>query len=223
MDLETLKTLLRTCLISTDHAGDAPEPWPETPLPEGDFGLRPDGDDADSQGVLHRPAAVLVPLVTSPAGLRVLLTRRTEHLSSHAGQVSFPGGRVEEQDRSALETALRESKEEIGLLPERVQVAGLLDRYQTITGYLITPVVAFVDGRGLDLHPDPGEVAEIFDLPLSLVLDRSRYKVGACDYEGRHREFYYLEHEEQFIWGATAGMLLNLCLRFARTTKANSS
>lgn len=160
------------------------------------------------------PAAVLVPLVERPSGLTVLLTQRTEHLEHHAGQISFPGGRTEEHDTGPIETALREAEEEIGLCRRHVEVVGFLDLYQTITGFLVTPVVSFVTPP-FDLSPDPFEVAEIFEVPLDFILDARHHERHSRMYRGQQRYFYVIPYENRYIWGATAAMLVAFARRLA--------
>ena len=155
------------------------------------------------------PAAVLVPLVDRPGGLTVLLTQRTAHLNDHAGQISFPGGRVEPEDPSHLAAALREAEEEVGLPPDRVEVIGTLDYYIVRSGYRVTPVVGFVNPP-FDVRPDPFEVAEVFEVPLSFVLDTDNHVMESRTDQGVERTFYVLPYENRYIWGATAGMLVNL-------------
>lgn len=158
-----------------------------------------------------RRAAVLVPLVERPEGLSVLLTRRTEHLSSHAGQISFPGGRAEELDSSPIETALREAEEEIGLHRRHVEIIGVLPEHVTISAYRVTPVVALVQPP-FTLHADPGEVAEMFEVPLGFLMsgaNHERRSVALPD-GGGTRRFYAMPYKDYFIWGATAAMLRNL-------------
>jgi 8-oxo-dGTP pyrophosphatase MutT (NUDIX family) len=154
-----------------------------------------------------KPAAVLVPLIDHASGMTVLLTRRTAHLVHHAGQVSFPGGRTEAQDKDAVDTALRETEEEIGLSRCYVEIAGLLDCYQTITGFLVTPVVAFVD-PGFELQPDPNEVADIFEVPLDFIADTRNHRRESGLFKGQRRYFYVLPYKDYYIWGATAAMLV---------------
>jgi 8-oxo-dGTP pyrophosphatase MutT (NUDIX family) len=154
-------------------------------------------------------ASVLVPLVDRPEGLTVLLTQRTAHLAAHAGQVSFPGGRVEPEDSDAIATALRESLEEIGLPADHVETVGRLDTYITGTGFEITPVVGLVR-IPLSLTPDPYEVAEIFEVPLDFVLDPNNHERRSREWKGRMRSFFVLPYEDRYIWGATAAMLVNL-------------
>ncbi len=155
------------------------------------------------------PAAVLVPLVAHPGGMTVLLTQRTAHLSHHAGQVSFPGGRIEEADDDPLAAALRETEEEIGLAPERVDILGWLDDYVTGTGFRITPAVGLIRPP-FALTPDPFEVAEVFEVPLDFILDSANHKRHTRLVEGRERRYHAIPYGERYIWGATAGMLINL-------------
>jgi 8-oxo-dGTP pyrophosphatase MutT (NUDIX family) len=158
-----------------------------------------------------RRAAVLVPLVARPAGVTVLLTRRTDHLSSHAGQISFPGGRAEDIDSSPIETALRETEEEIGLHRRHIEIIGVLPDYATISAYRVTPVVALVEPP-FALQPDPGEVAEAFEVPLAFLMDGLNHqrRVMELPQGAGSRAFYTMPYEQYFIWGATAAMLRNL-------------
>lgn len=169
---------------------------------------RPLGLAAGDEGAreVRWPAAVLAPLVASEDGPRVLLTRRTPHLVHHPGQISFPGGRVEPEDPGPVEAALRETKEEIGLAPQRVQVLGALPPYVTITGYRVTPLVGWVEDPG-DLRPDPFEVAEVFTVPLEHVLDPRRYVRHSLIYGDQRRYYWAVPWRQYFIWGATAAML----------------
>lgn len=155
-----------------------------------------------------KPASVLVPVVTRAANPTVLFTRRTEALQDHAGQVSFPGGGREQADRSPVETALRETEEEIGLPRGQVEVVGFLDGYLTVSGYAVTPVVALVAPE-FSLQPDPAEVAEVFEVPLSFLADPENRQVRERIFAGRNVGYYVFEYGEYLIWGATAGMLVN--------------
>jgi len=155
------------------------------------------------------PAAVLVPLVERPGGITVLLTRRTAHLHDHAGQISFPGGRVDRADADAQATALREAEEEVGLARDYVTPVGRLDTYVTRTGFEVTPVVGLVRPPET-LTPDPFEVAEVFEVPLGFILDPASRQRHSRDYAGRTRYFYVFPWGQYYIWGATAGMLVNL-------------
>ena len=163
----------------------------------------------------RRPAAVLVPIVERPEGPTVLLTRRADHLHDHPGQVSFPGGRLDDTDRGPIDAALRETAEEIGLGREFVELAGLLDGYETVTGYGVTPVVGFIR-PGFALTLDTFEVAEAFEVPLTFFLDETSRQVHSRVRDGRRRYYYAFEYENRYVWGATAGMLVNLQRRIAR-------
>jgi len=156
-----------------------------------------------------RPAAVLVPLVDRAGCMSVLLTRRTAHLSVHAGQISFPGGRIETSDRDAAEAALRETEEEVGLTRDHVTLIGRLDTYVTGTGFEIIPVVGIIRVP-FPLIPDPFEVSEVFEVPLSFVIDPNNHRRMTRVFEKRTRVFFVLPYENRYIWGATAGMLVNL-------------
>lgn len=155
------------------------------------------------------PAAVLVPVIERSEGLTVLFTQRTAHLNDHAGQVSFPGGRCEETDASPVFTALRETEEEIGLDPALVEVLGILPEYRTGTGFSVTPVVGLVRPP-FELNPDSFEVAEIFETPLSFLLDPANHQRHSMEIGGVLRHYYAMPYEGYFIWGATAGMLVSL-------------
>jgi 8-oxo-dGTP pyrophosphatase MutT (NUDIX family) len=157
------------------------------------------------------PAAVLLPIVVREGGLTLLLTQRTEHLTDHGGQVSLPGGRVEQDDASAIETALRETEEEVGLDRRHIEVIGTLPDYFTGTGFQVTPVAAIVHPP-FELLADPFEVAEIFEVPLAFLMDGMNHQRRTAEFPngvGR-RTFYAMPYERFFIWGATAGMLRNL-------------
>lgn len=170
------------------------------------------------------PASVLVPLVVRPdaaVGPTVLLTLRTKHLKSHAGQVSFPGGRQESFDTDVIATALREAHEEVGLPPERVEVIGQLPPYVTGTGFVVTPVVGLIhaaphEALSLDLRPDPGEVAAIFEVPLAFLMNPANHQLRTMSIGEADMSFFAMPwrgpglDEEYFIWGATAAMLRNL-------------
>lgn len=155
------------------------------------------------------PAAVLVPLVLRETGMTVMLTRRTEHLRDHAGQISFPGGRCEDTDDSPMVTALREAQEEVGLAPAQIEVLGFLPEYRTGTGFRITPVVGLVSPP-LNLKLDDFEVAEAFEVPLDFLLDRNNHQRHSVEYQGVLREYYAMPWKGYYIWGATAGMLMSL-------------
>lgn len=172
------------------------------------------GDDDLNPGMLSKvghlvDAAVLVPMIRREDGPHLLLTRRTMSLSAHAGQIAFPGGRVEAWDASPAAAALRETEEEIGLPPEEVDIIARLDTYITRTGYRVTPVVGFSDPpKSLKLNPY--EVEEVFEVPLGFLLDPGAREVHTRSYEGRDRYYYAFPYGDYYIWGATAGMLVNL-------------
>ncbi len=171
--------------------------------------------EALEEALLRRPnitaASVLIPLVLRPEGLSMLLTQRTAHLTDHAGQISFPGGRAEDYDASPVETALRETAEEIGLDRRHIEIIGMLPDYVTGTGYRVTPVVGLITPP-FALTPDANEVAEIFEVPLAFLMDAGNHRRLSFDLpEGvGRRSFYAMPYERFFIWGATAGMLRNL-------------
>ncbi len=155
------------------------------------------------------PAAVLVPLVDHGDRLTVLLTERAADLRAHAGQISFPGGRIDPDDASPEAAALREAEEEISLPPASVELVGRLDTYEVRTGFEITPVVGFV-APGFEMVYEPGEVADAFEVPLDFILDPGNHERQSRVFQGKRRYFYVLPYEDRYIWGATAGMLVNL-------------
>ncbi len=183
------------------------QPRPEPESTRGDHSL----DRLEPPKPPLKPAAVLVPIVEHTAALTVLLTKRTDHLADHAGQVSFPGGRIEPEDHSPEHAALREAHEEVGLPADRVELVGRLDTYRTRTGFEVIPVVGLVRPPIHDvLKPDPFEVAEVFEVPLSFILDPINHELHTRELRGMVRTFYVLPYEGRNIWGATAGMLVNL-------------
>lgn len=156
-----------------------------------------------------RRAAVLVPIVDRRPDPSVLFTRRTDHLAHHAGQISFPGGGIEPGDGDAESAALRETEEEIGLGGDRVRVIGRLDDYATRTGFLVTPVVALVDVPFV-IDPDADEVAAVFEVPLAFLLESANYHRHSRTFDGIERFFHAVQYAEHYIWGATAGILVDL-------------
>jgi 8-oxo-dGTP pyrophosphatase MutT (NUDIX family) len=161
------------------------------------------------EGARATDAAVLVPIVNRGDALQVLLTQRTSHLSDHAGQISFPGGRVEADDANREDTALRETEEEIGLSRSRITIVGRLPLYEIPSGFRITPVVGWVDPP-FELTLDPFEVACAFEAPLEHFADPKRYQRREYRFRGRHRHYMAIPYQGRYIWGATAGMLYSL-------------
>lgn len=184
----------------------SPPPW----QPE----LAGDGGASGFSGRAPAAAAVLLPLVERPSGLQLLLTRRTDHLRHHAGQISLPGGKTEPEDADPVATALREAEEEIGLARAHIEVLGRLPIYTTVTSFQVTPVVALVQA-GFDLHLDPGEVAEVFEVPLQFLMTPAHHRRHVFAYDGGQRQFLSMPwsgqagERDDFIWGATAAILRN--------------
>jgi 8-oxo-dGTP pyrophosphatase MutT (NUDIX family) len=166
------------------------------------------GIDAE-RAAARRRASVLVPIVTRPGELTMLFTRRTAHLRNHSGQIAFPGGGAEPGDASAEATALRETHEEIGLDPARVEVLGRLSDYHTRTDYRVTPVVGLV-APPFELRLDAHEVDAAFEVPLAFLLDPANHLRHQREFQGRTVPFYAIPYRDYYIWGATAGMLINL-------------
>jgi 8-oxo-dGTP pyrophosphatase MutT (NUDIX family) len=156
----------------------------------------------------HRPtpAAVLVPVVNRPRGPTLMFTQRTEHLHDHAGQISFPGGRVDEGDSDREATALREAEEETGLDRGLIEIVGRLPDYDIMTGFRVTPIVGWVEPP-FELRPDPFEVEEVFEVPLAFFLDPANHQAHSREVNGRRRYYYAMPYEGYYIWGATAGMV----------------
>ncbi len=158
--------------------------------------------------VKPKPAAVLVPIITRPQGLSVLLTQRTETLSNHAGQIAFPGGRID-QGETAVAAALREAREEVSLASEYVEPLGFLDGYLTVTGYVVKPVVALVS-EGHTVSRQQSEVADVFEVPFDFLMDKGNLRIDSRDFKGVQRRYYVFPFGERYIWGATAGMIKSL-------------
>jgi len=171
----------------------------------GDHDLNP-GMLADHE---LKPAAVLVPLVLREDAITVLFTQRTDDLVHHPGQVSFPGGHVDAVDSSVEDAALRETEEEVGLNRKHIEIIGKLDTYKTRTGFSVVPVVGLVTPP-FEVKPDPSEVAEIFEVPLMFLMNPRNHERHHRDVFGARREFYAMPYKGHFIWGATAGMVVNL-------------
>jgi 8-oxo-dGTP pyrophosphatase MutT (NUDIX family) len=174
---------------------------------KGDHQFEPDSASFLPEGP-PKPAAVLVPVLPLPDA-QVVLTRRSATLRSHSGQIAFPGGRVDAEDESLLETALREAEEEIGLDRRYVTPIGFGDAYLSGTNYLVTPVVALVDPQA-ELTLNPLEVDEAFRVPLSFLMDPGNHRLQSLEWKGRRRHFYEIPFEERYIWGVTAGIIRNL-------------
>ena len=175
-----------------------------------DYDLNLDEKLVEFKGKTLRPAAVLVPIIDHPTGPTILLTKRTDHLTKHPGQVSFPGGAVDPDDENSIATALRETEEEIGLDRSYIEIAGFLDDYITGTGFEIKPVVGLVrPGFKLTLQED--EVAAAFEVPLDFFLDRSNHTKESAMWQGVLRHYYAMPYDGYKVWGATAAMLVNLC------------
>ncbi len=154
-----------------------------------------------------KDAGVLVPIIERAGDATVLLTQRTEHLSSHAGQIAFPGGRVDREDGGPLGAALRETHEEVGIEPHRIDVHGFLDTYETGSGFRIHPVVGFVD-PDFTLTINQHEVAEAFEVPLAFLMDPKNHEKHSAVWRGKRREYYAIPFGDYYIWGATAGILV---------------
>ena len=173
----------------------------------GDHAL--DGVDPRARWKVPKPAGVLVPVVNHAAEATILLTQRVQTLRAHSGQIAFPGGRIDPEDASPSDAALREAREEIGLDPACVTPVGYLDPYLTGTGYLIIPTVAVVEPP-FTLTLNPSEVADVFEVPLAFLMAPVNHQRHSREFGGTLRNFYAMPYAERYIWGATAGMLRNL-------------
>ncbi len=186
----------------------AAPPLLNEPQSPGDDDLNPD-IGRFAAGLRH--AAVLVPVVARQP-LSVILTERTEHLSAHAGQIAFPGGKVEIHDASPSAAAMREARVEIALDPAFIEPLGYLPPYRTGTGFIITPAVALVRA-GFRLTADPSEVADVFEVPFAFLMDEANHRIDARVWRGVERRFYAMPYGERYIWGATAGIIRTLYRR----------
>jgi 8-oxo-dGTP pyrophosphatase MutT (NUDIX family) len=160
-------------------------------------------------GEAPKPAAVLVPLVPRADGLHLLLTERQPHLRSHAGQIAFPGGRIDDTDADAVAAALRETEEETGIAPSFVEPVGFLDTYLTSTNYRVVPVVGLLR-PGFTAVPQEAEVKDVFEVPLAFLMDPAHHERHSRDWQGHTRYYYAMPWQGRYIWGATAGMIRNL-------------
>lgn len=196
----TLSTLRDRLIQRLEPASD----WaPDRIAPRSDFDLNP---DSERPARTLRPAAVLVPVIARSSGASVLLTRRSDHLASHAGQIAFPGGRLEPGE-TAVDAALREAFEEVALDPAAVRVLGVGDAYETGTGFLVTPVVGWLAEPPV-MRPDPSEVAEVFEAPWDFLMDAGNHQQGFHDREGQPRRWFWaVPFEQRNIWGVTAGII----------------
>lgn len=202
---EEFRQRARTYLSSTVPVAD-----PNAPDTPSDFDLSPELVPEIARAPLA-PAAVLIPVVARPEPT-VLLTQRTDSLRRHAGQIAFPGGRMEPTDRDPTATALREAHEEIGLDASFVETLGYLDAYRTGTGFRIFPVVSIVR-EGFSLKLDEREVADAFEVPLAFLMDEANHRTETRFWRGQERRFYAVPFEQRYIWGATAGIVRNLKMR----------
>jgi 8-oxo-dGTP pyrophosphatase MutT (NUDIX family) len=191
-----LESLLRTRLDPLDIVAD------ETARTRSDNDLNPDWDNHPEQ----RPAAVLAPIIKRAGGWTMLFTERSVETPAHPGQISFPGGRVQASDTSAVDTALRETFEEVGIARRFIEPIGAWDRYDTITGFRVTPIVGLVD-PGFELTLDPREVASVFEAPLDFLMNPANHEKREALWQGRTRYYYAIPWQGHNIWGATAGMI----------------
>lgn len=192
---DDLESLLRARLDPLDRLSDGAS--------RGDNDLNPDWPEKIDA---RRSAAVLAPIVKRHGGWTMMFTERSEETPAHPGQISFPGGRVQAEDGAPLETALRETEEEIGLARSFIEPIGAWDRYDTITGYRVTPVLGLVE-PGFTLTLDAREVASVFEAPLSFLMDPANHERRSGVWRGQTRYYWAMPYEGHFIWGATAGMI----------------
>lgn len=184
-----------------------------------DYDLNPDIKRGLNAKRVLRPAAVLCGLVDRRAGLHVILTQRPTTMREHAGQVAFPGGKIDDQDADAIDAALREAEEEIGLPRTAANVIGQIDPYETGTGFRVDPVIAHID-PGFTPVPDPYEVEDAFEVPLDFLMDPANMRLRTGEWGGHTRQYYAVPWQGRNIWGATAGMLKSLSDRIAALSES---
>lgn len=203
MSLASLRERLRLKLTP-------PSDWSADGVPaRSDFDLNPDARPSEKT---LRPAAVLIPIIAGPDGATVLMTRRSDSLASHTGQIAFPGGRLDPGE-TAVDAALREAFEEVALDPAVVEVLGIGDAYETGTGFLVTPVIGWLTASP-EVTPSPAEVAEVFEVPWDFVMDPVNHRRDSYQLDGQPRRWFWaMPYEQRYIWGVTAGILRNLCAR----------
>lgn len=212
-----------TALIETGATPQYSREWLRARLARGvPPGEVQEGDQGGETTSKRTPASVLIPIVDRAPGFTVLFTQRTAHLHDHAGQISFPGGRAEASDKSATDTALRETREEIGIEPAQIEILGQLPEYLTRTDFCVTPVVGFLTPP-FQLVLDPFEVAEVFEVPLTFLLDPANHHRHSLELEGVMRYFWAMPYEGHYIWGATAGMLMNLYRCLVSQTRSETA
>lgn len=175
--------------------------------PSSDYDLNPDTVLPENRKL--RPAGVLVPVLARDDAARLFLTKRSSALKHHPGQIAFPGGKQDDNDVDVTSAALREAHEEIGLVPENVEVLGLLPAHETVTGFYVTPVIALVREPFTPV-PEPGEVEEVFDVPLNHVLSQDNFSVQSRRWRGSRRHYYTVPFGPYYIWGATARILRSM-------------
>lgn len=211
-DVQAFRSLARTKLLPAPGVCGPSDANPSGAGPS-DFDLNPDA--ASLAEAASIAAAVLVPVLRRPE-LTLLLTERARHLTKHAGQIAFPGGRIESMDATALDAALREAWEEVGLPPTHAEPLGFVEPYQTGTGFLVTPVVALVD-PSFAVRPEPHEVQSVFEVPLAFLMNADNHRIDTREWRGEERRYFAMPYGERYIWGATAGIIRALHRRLFLT------
>lgn len=193
--------------MTRDFAAQLRQAVAHARAPSSDYDLNPDTVLPENRKL--RPAGVLVPVLARDDAARLFLTKRSSALKHHPGQIAFPGGKQDDNDADVTSAALREAHEEIGLVPENVEVLGLLPAHETVTGFYVTPVIALVREPFTPL-PEPGEVEEVFDVPLNHVLSPDNFSVQSRRWRGSRRHYYTVPFGPYYIWGATARILRSM-------------